>query len=214
MNFIQTTILTSIMLATSIFTAYLSKADDQPPLKSLSTFPMQIGEWHGKPARFEDKIYQALGVDDSILAYYQQLQTTNNIELYIGYYQSQREGDIIHSPKNCMPGAGWNIASIEPISLDITITNGKPIKINKVILQNGNQKHLMFYWFHSRGRVISSEYAQKIFLVWDSILRHRTDGSFVRLISSINDRNEYQVTEDFKQFTQHLFPVLSDFIPN
>jgi len=202
------------MLATSIFTAYLSKADDQPPLRSLSDFPMEIGEWHGKPARFEDKIYQALGVDDSILAYYQQPQTTNNIELYIGYYQSQREGDIIHSPKNCMPGAGWNIASIDPISFESATSDGRPVKINRVLLQNGNQKQLMLYWFHSRGRVIRSEYTQKIFLVWDSIIRHRTDGSFVRLISPITIENEQQVTENMKQFAQHLFPVLNDFIPN
>lgn len=165
------------------------------------------------PARFEDRIYKALGVDDSILAFYRNPQSDSSIELYIGYYQSQREGDIIHSPRNCMPGAGWNIGSIDPIVLDLLEVGRSPVTINKTVLLNGDKKQIMFYWFHSRGRIIRSEYTQKIFLVWDSIFRHRTDGSFVRIVSPVTGCDEQKTISDLKKFSETLFPILDDFIP-
>ncbi len=212
MKYKTTLILSAIMLLTSICITYLTIINDQAPLRSLSEFPMQIGNWHGTISRFDEKVYEVLGVDDSILAHYQN-DEGKKVELYIGYYTSQREGELIHSPKNCMPGAGWNIASIEPMAINYGSKDSDQARVNKVVLVNGSQKQVMLYWFHSRGRVIRSEYAEKIYLVWDSILRHRTDGSFVRLISPVTIQNEQQVTEQLEQFSVLLFPMLNNFIP-
>lgn len=201
------------MVITSTSLSYLNNTDDQPLKKSLSEFPMQISEWQGTTSRFDDRIYEVLGVDDSIFVNY---YNTNreNIQLYIGYYQSQRERNIIHSPKNCMPGSGWNITATSLVTLDLKNQNGESIKVIKLLLQNGIQHQVAFYWFHSRGRVITSEYTQKIYLVWDSITKHRTDGSFIRLLSPMKDRNESQTTERLKQFTKKIIPILNDFIPS
>lgn len=201
------------MLMTGTILAYLKNTDDHPLKKSLSDFPMQISEWQGTKSRFDDKVYEVLGVDDSILVNYYN-KKRENIQLYIGYYQSQREGEIIHSPKNCMPGSGWNIVETSLVTLDQKTQNGKPIKVIKLLLQNGIDSQVAFYWFHSRGRIISSEYSQKIYLVWDSIIRHRTDGSFVRLLSSMTGQNESQTTERLKQFTEQIMLILNDFIPS
>jgi EpsI family protein len=208
----QTLIAATIMLTTSISLAYLKTSDDQPLKRSLSDFPTKIAEWQGTKSRFDEKVYEVLGVDDSTLVNYYN-QNRENIQLYIGYYQSQREGDIIHSPKNCMPGSGWNIVSTSLMQLDLKYQNGNPIQVIKLVLQNGIQRQVALYWFHSRGRVITSEYTQKIYLVWDSITKHRTDGSFVRLVSPVTDQNESQTTERLKQFTEQLFPILNEFIP-
>ena len=211
MKVLQTTIVASMMLLTSIATAYFNESNDQPILKSLADFPMQIGTWKGEKSKFDDAIYKVLGVDDSLYVHFYN-QRKQTIELYIGYYQSQRRGELIHSPKNCMPGAGWNIASIEPQKLDINNHRGNPIKVNKVVLKKGAQTQMMFYWFQSRNRVITSEYAQKIFLVWDSITKHRTDESFVRLISPVHD--EQQATRMLTQFSEQIFPILNQYISN
>ena len=209
----KTLIIAATMLLTSVCIAYFSKVNDTPPLRNFSEFPMQISNWHGKKSYFNENVYKILGVDDSILATYFNAEG-ENVQLYAGYYTSQREGEIIHSPKNCMPGSGWSIASIEPVTINHANNAGGQARINKVILVNGSQKQVMFYWFHSRGRIIRSEYAQKIFLVWDSILRHRTDGSFIRLISPVTAGNEQQATEYLKQFSEKLFPILNHFIPS
>ena len=112
-----------------------------------------------------------------------------------------------------MPGAGWQIIAIEPINLNLGGDSAESIQVNKVILKKGQQTQLMFYWFHSRGRVITSEYLQKIYLVWDSITRHRTDGSFIRLITPVNTQNEQEATKSLTQFCEQLFPLLNEYLP-
>ncbi|MBW1804631.1 MAG: EpsI family protein [Deltaproteobacteria bacterium] len=134
------------------------------------------------------------------------------VQLYVGFYQSQKEGDLIHSPKNCMPGAGWNIVqtSIEELNVD---SNPEKVKMIQLILQKGVQKQIVLYWFQSRGRYISSEYMQKIYMVIDSIRKRRTDGSFVRLIAPVI-HNEEETLENLKAFANLLIPKLQEYLPS
>lgn len=208
----RTIIITVIMLLTSVGVAYTTKTDDVPLMKQFSDFPMQMGEWQGTLHRFDDNIYRVLGVDDSVLANYRNAKG-ENIQLYVGFYKSQREGEIIHSPKNCMPGSGWDITETSIIDLDFRQPDGSPVKVIRLMLQNGVQRQVALYWYHSRGRVITSEYFQKFYLVWDAITRNRTDGSFVRLLSPVIESGESHTTETLKMFTENLFPILNEFIP-
>ncbi len=180
--------------------------------KPFSTFPTQIGPWQGVEDHFDERVYQVLGVDDSFLANYKG-PSDPWVNLYIGFYDSQREGDLIHSPKNCMPGGGWKITDV---SIE-TLRSGNEIatehKIIKLVLEKGKSKQISLYWYQSRGRIISSEYMQKIYLVWDAITRNRTDGSFVRLIAPVVDSEEQTLTT-LKSFAQELFPILQDYIPS
>jgi len=208
----QTLTIAAIMLLTSVCISYLSKVNDQPLVRNFSAFPMHISNWQGTTSRFDEKVYEVLGVDDSILANYRN-EKGENIQLYIGYYSSQREGEIIHSPKNCMPGSGWKIMHTSQVPIGVSNEKGEPVKVIKLLLQNGPQRQVAFYWFHSRGRVVASEYSEKIYLVWDAITKQRTDGSFVRLLSPVEGYDEKQTTETLKRFTQQLFPILKEFIP-
>jgi len=196
-----------------VFLNYLSHAENIQPNKPFATFPKQIGEWVGIEARFDQKIYDILGVDDSILANY---STSNgrHVQLYVGFYQSQREGDLIHSPKHCMPGAGWNIIQTSLEKIAMPNTNPGEIKAIKLLLQNGPHRQIVLYWFQSRGRIISSEYMQKIYLVTDSITRRRTDGSFVRLISPVINGDEGKTLNTLKDFSVQLMPILNEYIPS
>ncbi|OQY56708.1 MAG: EpsI family protein [Desulfobacteraceae bacterium 4572_88] len=209
----HTLIASLIMLLTLFFLRYTDQAEDIHPNQPFSTFPKQIAEWKGKESFFDEKIFNVLGVDDYVLCNYKNPEGYP-VYLYIGFYQSQREGDLIHSPKNCMPGAGWNIAqtSIEELETD-KYDSGK-IRMIRLDLKKGEGKQVMLYWFHSRGRVISSEYMQKIYLVSDSILRHRTDGSFVRLIAPVINNDEEAAVKHLKDFAKLLLPILNTYIPS
>jgi EpsI family protein len=200
-----------LILGGAVSLQFLSVSEQAPPRKGFAEFPRNIGPWQGKESRFDDAVYDILGVEDSFLAGYMAPEN-RYVQLYIGYYESQRKGDLIHSPKNCMPGAGWKIVHTD--YTDVPRTDGPPAKVIKLTLQNGKHKQLMLYWFHSRGRVIASEYWQKIYLVWDSITRHRTDGSFVRLISPMVDGKEDQALNTLVDFAEALFPLLNDYIPS
>jgi EpsI family protein len=204
-------IASALMFFTILAVGYINHADDMQVLKPLSSFPVEIGQWRGKTERFDKKIYDILGVDDSFLCDYRALDG-RQVQLYVGFYQSQREGDLIHSPKNCMPGSGWNITKTSIDEVSIPKTNPGKIKVIKLLLEKGNERMITLYWFQSRGRFIHSEYMQKIYLVLDAIFKHRTDGSFVRLISPIQ-RDETHTVGYMKEFAQQLIPILEQYLP-
>ena len=214
MSWKRTLIASALMIGTAVFVNFLSNSGkDVYALKPLSTFPKQFGDWRGVEQRFDDEIYTVLGVDDSFLATYVNPQG-RQVQLYIGFYKSQREGDIIHSPKNCMPGSGWNIVKTSFEELDINQAPFKKVKVIEFKLKNGLDEQMVLYWYQSRGRVISSEYLQKIYLVYDSITRNRTDGSFIRLIAPVHKDNEDLTNRFLKDFAQMIFPTLTEYLPS
>lgn len=207
------TVIAVIMLMTMMLLSFVSRSENIQPNKPFGSFSMQIGEWRGTVDKFDDKIYDVLGVDDSILANYRS-ETKGSVNLYVGFYQSQKEGDLIHSPKNCLPGAGWSITQTSLESIDLSHGGGNQnIDVIRLRLERGSQKQVMLYWFQSRGRIISSEYMQKIWLVIDSITKHRTDGAFVRLVAPVVD-DEQQTVEWMKGFVKEIFPYLTEYIPS
>ncbi len=211
MTYTKTFITLAIFLIAAAVTFFAGQTERIAPNKPFSEFPLDIDEWKGVTSELDEKVYNILGVEDYILANYRK-PSGEMVNLYVGFYQSQKEGDIIHSPKNCMPGAGWNITetSIETVPLDST---GKNMKVIKLLLQKGQEKQIVLYWFQSRGRIISSEYMEKVWLVIDSIFRHRTDGSFVRLITPVV-KDETTSVNLLKEFAQKAFPHLNEHIPN
>ncbi len=75
------------------------------------------------------------------------------------------------------------------------------------------QKQIVLYWFQSGGRIIASEYMQKIWMVTDSITRHRTDGSFIRLTAPVVNDEQASLNQ-LKEFIRHLMPILQEYIPS
>jgi EpsI family protein len=113
-----------------------------------------------------------------------------------------------------MPGSGWNIVKTSHEEITSPSTNQRNINVIKLVIENGVQRQIVLYWFQSRGRFIASEYMQKIYLVLDSITRHRTDGSFVRLISPVIDGDERKTETHLKDFARLLIPILQTYIPS
>lgn len=194
-------------------TPFLTHNQEIHANRPLSEFPRTIGEWRGDESRFDQEVYDLLGVDDSFLATYRH-PSGKTVQLYIGFYQSQREGDIIHSPRNCMPGAGWKITRTDYRNIARPYAEEPSAKVIEMTLSNGRFKQAMLYWFHSRGRIISSEYWQKIYLIVDSVLRHRTDGSFVRLIAPMPETESPEAFAVLEEFAEQLFPILDDYLPS
>ena len=209
----RTGVASVLMILTFICLSYLSHAERLCLNKSFSTFPKQIGDWVGKETYFDKKIYKLLGVSDTISCSY-----SNNygrqIDLYVGFYQSQREGELIHSPRNCMPGAGWNFVREGKLLMNAGAPDKQSILVNNILLQKGNERQIMFYWFQGRGRFITSEYMQKIYLVIDSITKRRTDEAFVRLIAPVIDGDEKETKETLESFTRLLIPLLQEYLPS
>lgn len=205
----------AIMLFTLVCLILIRQSGEVQPMRSLSTFPLRIGDWVGEEKYFDQYIYDKLGVDDSILRDYR-TRDGSVIELYIGYYQSQSQSDIIHSPKHCMPGNGWKIIETDKVFVHIDDIDAaqKNIRLNHMWLCKGRRKMNMIYWFQGRGRYITSEYMQKIYLVLDSITRRRTDEAFIRIISMTTAGKETKSSKNLIDFAMLLMPILKEYIPS
>jgi len=99
-------------------------------------------------------------------------------DLFIAFYARQRSGESMHSPKHCLPGAGWEIWDYG--STDIPV-DGQPVKVNKYSVQRAGDRRLVLYWYQSRTRIVASEYLGKLLLARDALLQNSTAGSIVRI---------------------------------
>lgn len=176
----------------------------------LATFPLTIGPWHGENEYIDPAEIQAVGVTDYINRLY---QTAGGlpVSLYIGYYASQRTGDTIHSPKNCLPGSGW--APLQDSILPIALGGGRVLRVNDYLVANENTQAVVLYWYQSRGRAIASEYAAKFWMAADAIERNRTDGALVRIWAPVVNGAD-QARAAAVSLTRAIDPMLPTFIPN
>ncbi|MCP4285514.1 MAG: EpsI family protein, partial [Gammaproteobacteria bacterium] len=115
-----------------------------------------------------------------------------SVNFYVAYYASQHKQEAIHSPRSCIPGGGWKMTNISRRVLDRVSINGEPLEVNRVQIQKGDFKQLVYYWFQQRGRVITSEYATKWYLFWDGLTRNRSDGSLVRLTANLGPGEDWE----------------------
>ena len=183
-----------------------------PALKPFNTFPMKIGSWEGVPQTMEEKIAKALDLSDYILVDYHN-SDGNVINFYVAYYEKQKKGEAIHSPASCLPGVGWK-AYFKKILVIPTQHFGGKLPVVEMVMQKGNEKQLVFYWFQQRGRVITNEYLMKFYLFWDALTKHRTDGALVRLITPVYKKESVKDAEKrLVDFTQKVIPILTEFIP-
>jgi exosortase D (VPLPA-CTERM-specific) len=171
-----------LFIVTSI--ALPRPAEIYPPRTELADFPMRLGDWHGRRQSLEGVYSDALQLDDYVLADY--LNSAGDvINLYIPYYRSQRKGEAVHSPRSCLPGGGWQMRDFGQRTLSGVFVDGRPLHVNRALIELGNQRELVYYWFVQRGRVIDNEFVVKWFLFWDALTRHRTDGAMIRMITPL-----------------------------
>lgn len=181
---------------------------------SLGQLPAQIGDWQkiGVDERFDKDVEQVLGASDYVMRSYA-LNGDQPASLYVGYYQTQRVGATYHSPLNCLPGSGWELA--DPKIVRITPVDGSPaFDVNHYIIQRGSSdRQLLLYWYAGRGRATASEYRDKVNTVIDSITRRRSDGAMVRILMPIGAQ-EAETLAAAKNLAAEVAPVLPQFVPN
>jgi EpsI family protein len=176
------------------------------PLRAL---PYALGGWSAVDEPIQQEVLKVVGVTDYSNRLYSR-GAEAPVQLYVGYYASQRSGDTIHSPKNCLPGAGWD--PIRAGYATVTLSNGRKIVVNEYLIQQDKNKQLVFYWYQGRGRVIASEYRAKFWMIADALSRNRTDGALLRLVTPMSD-GEAEARARLMSFTQILFPYLEKVIP-
>jgi EpsI family protein len=201
-----------LLLATGL-NHYFSNPEISLPRKSLTEFPTVLGDWSAiSDERIEDRSMRILQVDDYFIRNYRSSEG-EVIGLYIGYFKSQKEGKGIHSPRQCLPGAGWVPVSTEVYRMAGPGHNPETVPVNKFVMGKGLDRQLYLFWYHGRGRIYASEYWNKIYLIWDGLTRKRTDGALVRVNNFVVGDAE-RALKTQTEFIQLFFPLLKEYIPD
>ena len=202
-------ILVGLVAAAGAYSASASNREAPVARAPLASLSNAIDGWEGFEAPpFSDDVVAQLGVDEYVSRRYVR-GSQPPVTLYVGYYASQRQGDTIHSPRNCLPGAGWQPMTSERVTIN---AGGAQIPVNRYLIQKALDRQAVIYWYQGRGRVVANEYANKAWLMIDAARLRRTDGALVRLIAPVIDTPEGAFNE-LAAFASALYPRLSAYIP-
>ena len=207
-------LIAAVLLAvTAIFLQARSRNELVPVRQPLKAFPQQLGEWTGTDVAIPQDVLDVLGQGDFLLRVYQDGSGRDpDVDLFLAYFSSQRAGDTIHSPKNCLPGAGWS--PIEASRISISSPGRVHFPANRYIIAKGTERQLVLYWYWAHDRAVASEYLAKFYLVADSIRMNRSDGSLVRVTTPLRSEESADAALDrLLAFAGKVVPVLNGFVP-
>jgi exosortase D (VPLPA-CTERM-specific) len=211
-------ILTALLMAGAAL-GWQTAAPDRDGIRiereSFATFPHAIGDWEqqGSARRLDARVERVLGADDYRSVTLAKPGAAATVELFSAWYADQSDGGV-HSPEICLPGGGWEIAWLERSDITAEMGADRPFLINRAIIQKGETRMMVFYWFDQKGRKIAWDMAAKYWLMVDGIRTGRTDGALVRLTTPIlKDETDAAAEARLMDVLKASDPVLARFIP-
>ncbi|MAY85953.1 MAG: VPLPA-CTERM-specific exosortase XrtD [Pseudooceanicola sp.] len=178
-------------------------------------FPRQIGAWEqvGPREVLTPAVERTLGADEYHSVSFARPGDAASIGFFSAWYQDQSDGGV-HSPEICLPGAGWEIAWLERVDISDRIGLDRPFDINRAIIQKGETRMMVYYWFDQKGRTVAWDFAAKFYLVVDGVMTGRTDGAIVRLTTAIRKgESDEDAARRLDEMTRELLPVIPRYIP-
>jgi EpsI family protein len=206
----------ALMAASACVLHMRGDVDHVPASTPLAHLPHSLGQWTGVDIPIGDDVLAILGKGDFLeRAYVPSAHTSGDlpVTLFIGYFPTQRTGQSIHSPQNCLPGAGWTFESSDRLA--VRDGNGHTFRVGDYLISNGARKQELLYWYQSHGRSIASDYAAKLYMLRDSIVSGRTDAALVRITTSLQPgEDRAHARQRALDFMQTLTPELTTYIPD
>lgn len=212
----------TLMLAAVGITTLLVPAREQirPERVPLAQFPLSLpGGWNGRLDYIDRDVLATLAVDDHLIANYAR-PGEPWVNFYTAYYDTQSGGQSAHSPRTCMPAGGWKMTQLTEMALPLSLAGSAgdgptEMRVNRVIIQKGDQRQLVYYWFNQRGRNLTNELAVKWFILYDGITRHRSDGALLRLVTPVPAGEDVALADRrLTTFLSTIAPTLRKHVPD
>jgi len=203
----------ALLLQAVVYYSVAARSEDIPVAAPLATFPASLGSWHMQHEfPLEKEVQDVLRADDTLNREYVDVAGARGASLFIAFFKTQQYGQAPHSPKNCLPGAGWE--PMESADLAIRVPHWEePIVANKFVVSHGEQKSVVLYWYQSHNRIIASEYRAKFWLVVDALRYRRSDTALVRIVVPVIRNDINAATQTGIAFIQAAFPALLRQLP-
>jgi len=207
-------VLVLLLVGGSISESIKGRVDIIPQRKAFMNFPDHIGDWVGRNELLGQEYLAQLKLTDYVIINYFKPGETQAINFYSAYYQTQRKDAAVHSPRSCIPGDGWQIVQYDERTFPDLQIDGVPLMVNRAIIEKGENRQLVYFWFQQRGRLLTNEYLVKWYLFYDAITLNRTDGALVRLVTNLDKNEDPELVERRLQgFLTEIFPKLPDYLP-
>jgi EpsI family protein len=194
--------------------------DHVPYSRPLSEIPTTLGARSSTEIPLNQETLDVLGKGDFLYRLYSPAVTASKtrdtqapISLFIGYFATQRTGQSIHSPQNCLPGSGWSFLSSDVT--EFSDATGKRYRVGDYLISDGKVTEEVLYWYQMHGRSIANDYAAKLYTLADSIEYGRTDAALVRIITNVGQGEERdQARNRAVEFARQITPLLPAYVPN
>ncbi|WP_367878031.1 VPLPA-CTERM-specific exosortase XrtD [Sulfitobacter sediminis] len=213
----------ALIAATVMMIAFVSvwpfvpdRAAVAPERFAFAQFPQQFGDWRqiGKERRFSPAVERVLSADDYIAVQFGRSPDEPSLDFFSAWYEDLAADGVMHNPEICLPGAGWEIAKVELVDIASELNLEAPFNINRVIVQRGEERMLVYYWFTHMGRAIPRNATAKFSVLTRGVVAGRFDGAIIRLISPIKkDQPEVEADAQLNDLLTKLLPQLPRFIP-
>ncbi len=175
--------LPAALLAVGVLLVFSTRSQTSVPLAgSLATV---LPAWEGlriTNQTISEEEKRVAGMTDYVARVYWKDTVEAAFTTYVGYYDRQTQGHSMHSPKNCLPGAGWEILKTDVATIASVAGS---VVVNKYLLKNGSREAIVYYWYQGRGRIVASEYAVKWNLLHDAALVGHTEEALVRIVAYV-----------------------------
>jgi EpsI family protein len=203
----------ALLLQAGVYYLAARRAERIPEAAPLAALPAGLGQWRMvREMPLEPGTREVLRADDTLSRVYLD-DSGRQAQLFIAFFKTQRYGQAPHSPKNCMPGSGWEPKESGAVAIRVPDWEA-PIHVNRYVIERGNDKNVVLYWYQSHRRVIPNEYRAKFWLVMDSIRYHRSDTSLVRVVVPVDGEQMDAATAMGVRFVQALFSPLVRQLPS
>jgi EpsI family protein len=205
-------IVAALVIGAAAYVRGSAGAEARVAREPLDAFPWHVAGWQGQPLPpLDGEVLRVLGADEYLNRRYVR-EGAPPIDVYVGYYRSQRQGDVIHSPQNCLPGAGWQ--PVQTGRTAIRTASGDSAEVNRYVVQKGLERRLVLYWYQGRGHLVASEYANKAWLVVDALRMRRSDGALVRFMTPLGTGSPHaRAEEDLRAFAAAVMEPLGRAVP-
>jgi EpsI family protein len=201
----------AVLLAGTAGMGFLNHGESTPPARPMSDFPKDVGNYRTvADIPFDQATLDVLGVTDYLNRIYFSPQE-GEVGLYVGYFRTQRTGAQIHSPKNCLPGAGWQ--PVVSQTYQLALDDGRKVPINLYVIRKDLDQEIVLYWYQSHGRVVASEYWGKFYMVYDAMRLNRTDAALVRITAPVRNGDTDAAREQALAFAKQVSSDVDQVIP-
>jgi EpsI family protein len=186
-----------------------------PSRTDFGQFAYRQGDWATKrQLQLDSIIANELNSDDYYMADFRRPGYEAPVNLHMTYYESQRARSSVHSPRACLPGGGWGVESVEQRDLDGVKVNGRPLRVNRVLMAKGNDRQLVYYFFPQRHRNLTNEYLVRWYVFTDALTIRRSDGGLVRFITPLSRNEDWDDADRrLSEFAAEVVPRLGRFFP-